>query len=85
MVAAILESAPAETSEPLIDSERQRDLLERALEALRRFRTGRATTLPLDLLAVDLAEALDSLGEITGEVTSEELLQRVFSSFCVGK
>jgi tRNA modification GTPase len=85
MVAAILESAPAETSEPLIDSERQRDLFECALEALRRFRTGRATTLPLDLLAVDLAEALDSLGEITGEVTSEEILQRVFSSFCVGK
>jgi tRNA modification GTPase len=34
---------------------------------------------------VDLAEALSALGEITGEVTSAEILDRMFSSFCVGK
>ena len=40
---------------------------------------------PPDLLAVDLAAALDALGEITGEVTSAEILERMFSRFCVGK
>jgi tRNA modification GTPase len=85
MVAAILEGAPVETGGPLIDSERQRDLIGRALDALGRFRAGRQKGMPLDLLAVDLADALDALGEITGEVTSEEILQRVFSRFCVGK
>jgi tRNA modification GTPase len=37
------------------------------------------------VLAVDIGEALDALGEITGEVTSAELLEKMFSSFCVGK
>lgn len=40
---------------------------------------------PLDLVSVDIKEALDSLGEITGEITSEDILDKVFSSFCVGK
>ena len=85
MVAAILGGAAGETDAPLIDSERQRDLIQRALEALGRFREDRRQGTPLDLLAVDLAEALDALGEITGEVTSEEILERMFSRFCVGK
>jgi tRNA modification GTPase len=38
-----------------------------------------------ELLAVDLAEAMDALGEITGAVTSAEILDRMFSRFCVGK
>lgn len=40
---------------------------------------------PLDLVSVDIKEALDSLGEITGEITSEDILDKVFSNFCVGK
>lgn len=41
--------------------------------------------LPMDLLAVDIKEGLDSLGEITGEITSEDLLDHIFTNFCVGK
>ncbi|WP_067140548.1 tRNA uridine-5-carboxymethylaminomethyl(34) synthesis GTPase MnmE [Oceanivirga salmonicida] len=41
--------------------------------------------LPLDLISVDLKEALDALSEITGEITSEDILDHIFSSFCVGK
>lgn len=41
--------------------------------------------LPMDLLAVDIKEALDSLGEVTGEISSEDLLDHIFSNFCVGK
>ncbi|MFB3148235.1 MAG: hypothetical protein ACE10J_06170, partial [Thermodesulfobacteriota bacterium] len=36
-------------------------------------------------LALDLRVALDSLGEITGEVTTEDILGRIFSKFCIGK
>ena len=82
---AVLIDAPAETGEPLLDSERQRDLIERSLAALARFRLAREGGMPLDCLAVDLAEALEALGEITGEVTSTEILERMFSTFCVGK
>ena len=41
--------------------------------------------LPMDLMAVDIKGALDSLSEVTGEISSEDLLDHIFSSFCVGK
>jgi tRNA modification GTPase len=70
---------------PVIDSLRQKEALDRALEALRAFRRGMEERRPLDLAAVDLKEALDALGEITGEVTSQDILNAIFSRFCVGK
>jgi tRNA modification GTPase len=85
VVDAVMGGAAAETGEPLIDSERQRDLLLNALAALRLVREGRESGATPDLLAVDLSVALDALGEITGEVTSAEILERMFSRFCVGK
>lgn len=41
--------------------------------------------MPADFIGIDLADALDSLGEITGETADEELLDRIFSEFCIGK
>ena len=41
--------------------------------------------MPMDLISVDLKEALDSLSEITGEISSEDILDHVFGNFCVGK
>ncbi|MBN2049219.1 MAG: tRNA uridine-5-carboxymethylaminomethyl(34) synthesis GTPase MnmE [Spirochaetales bacterium] len=76
-------------TEPLdaavIDSERQKDCLTRALEALERFIGDVGEGIPLDAASADLKEAVDALGEITGEVTSSDILQRMFSRFCVGK
>ncbi len=83
--AAALGGAPVDSGEPLIDSVRQRDLIDRALEALGRLREARGRGVTADLLAVDLADAMDALGEITGEVTSAEILEKMFASFCVGK
>jgi tRNA modification GTPase len=45
------------------------------------FRTGR----PAELVAIDLKEALDCLGEIVGVTTTEDILDRIFSTFCIGK
>jgi tRNA modification GTPase len=70
--------------EAVIDSLRQKELLEQSLAALRRFRS-RAGKYPLDIVAEDLREASGALGEITGEVTIEERLAVMFSRFCVGK
>jgi tRNA modification GTPase len=68
-----------------IASARQKELVDRAVaattEALRRADSG----LPLDLVAPELREAVDALGEITGEVTSEQILHNMFGRFCVGK
>ena len=85
IVAAVLGGPTMESGEPLIDSQRQKDLIQRALSALARFRQALSDGVTPDLLAVDLSDALEALGEITGEVTSAEVLDRMFSTFCVGK
>lgn len=72
-------------SELVLDSRRQKRLLERCLEALGHVKQGLAAGVPLDALAGDLREALNALGEITGEITSGDILDRMFSEFCVGK
>jgi tRNA modification GTPase len=59
--------------------------LGRAVEAVRRVRDGLAHDLPPDLLAIDLQMALDHLGDIVGETTTEDVLDMIFSRFCIGK
>jgi tRNA modification GTPase len=81
----IMGNVAPESGDVVIDSLRQKELLEGCLAALRSFRDGLRRGLPLDVVAVDLREALDRLGEITGQVTSEEVLREMFSRFCVGK
>lgn len=74
-----------DTQAVVIDSRRHRDLLLRAVAALEQVQRGLLGGTAMDLIAVDLQEALQSLGEITGEVASSEILERMFGSFCVGK
>ncbi len=70
-------------------TERQRDAIVDASEALRRVAElagGANETIDCaDLLAFELREALDALGLVTGEVTTEDLLSHVFANFCLGK
>jgi tRNA modification GTPase len=68
-----------------VASERQKLLLDRAVAALDSALAGLERGMPLDALALDLREAADALGEITGEIASEEVLEAVFSRFCLGK
>ena len=84
-VAERLGAGEAPAAGAIIDSARQRDLLQRAAAALAQALSGAAEGVPLDAVAVDLRDALDALGEITGEVTTTEILQDMFSRFCVGK
>ena len=76
--------APPETDAPVIESARQKDLLQRAVDALKRFDDD-SGTVPVDLLAEELREALDALGELTGAITRNDILERMFGEFCVGK
>jgi tRNA modification GTPase len=69
----------------VIDSLRQKDLLERALTALSTVESAINEGLSMDMVALDLKEAMDALGEITGEVTTSDILNNMFSNFCVGK
>ncbi|GHU23868.1 tRNA modification GTPase MnmE [Spirochaetia bacterium] len=65
-----------------IATERQKILVDRACENLRASQNPHQT---LDLIAPLIRDAIDALGEITGEVTTAEILETMFSRFCVGK
>ncbi len=75
-----------DTDEPLVTNLRHYEALNNAALSLRRVRKGLSdTSLPSDLLAQDLREALYHLGEITGEITTDEVLGEIFGRFCIGK
>ena len=78
-------AAPGAEARILVASERQKRLLEEAREAIESALAGIRTHIPLDALSLDLQAAADALGGITGEITSTEVLEAVFSRFCVGK
>jgi len=69
----------------LISNIRHYNALRSASESLTRVSEGLISTLPSDLLAQDIREALHFLGEITGEVTTDEILGNIFKNFCIGK
>ena len=69
----------------LITNERHRDLIDKALVSTNSAMDSLKTGMPLEITALHLREALEHLGEITGIVTNEEVLQNIFSRFCIGK
>lgn len=74
------------TDETLVTNARHYEALVRAASALERVRAGlHIATLPPDLIAQDLREALYHLGEIVGEISTDETLGNIFRNFCVGK
>lgn len=77
-------AAATEGEAPFAVTERQRRLLEKALAAVNAALNDSCGTV-LDGIALELKEALDALGELTGESASADILDAVFSRFCVGK
>lgn len=69
----------------VISNVRHRDILARVRQSLDSFESNLQLDLPPELLALDIRSALGALGEITGETTTDDLLDLIFSSFCVGK
>lgn len=64
---------------------RHKAALENTYEALQNIFATVRDGYPMDLMAVDIKDAIDSLSLITGEITTEDLLDHIFSNFCVGK
>lgn len=72
-------------NETIVTNTRHYDSLLKALEEIQKVRFGLNSGLPSDLMAIDIKQALYYFGEITGEVTNDELLGNIFANFCIGK
>jgi tRNA modification GTPase len=71
--------------DPVVSNSRHFEALLKALKAIDNVQEGIAEEVPSDLLSVDINQALYHLGEITGEITSDDLLGNIFANFCIGK
>ncbi len=72
-------------SEWVVTNLRHKQALEKAAELLAKAQEGMEEGLSPEFPAFDLRQALEALGEIVGETTNEEILDRIFSEFCIGK
>ncbi len=72
-------------TETIVTNARHADSLRKALDALNKVSDGLNNKVPGDLLALDIRYALEELGSITGQVTNEDLLDSIFTKFCIGK
>lgn len=78
-----LGNTAVEAASPMLSRTHQKESMRRAAACLDRLLED--TTASPELLALELREALQAVGEITGETTPEEVLDRIFASFCIGK
>jgi tRNA modification GTPase len=69
----------------IVTNSRHYNALLSALEEINKVQEGLNNNLSGDLLAIDIRQALYHFGEITGEVTNDELLGNIFANFCIGK
>ena len=69
----------------LITEERHLKALEKARDYVHASITGIEDLVPLDIVSEDVKSVWDALGEITGKTASEEIIDEIFSKFCVGK
>jgi tRNA modification GTPase len=72
-------------NETIVTNTRHYDSLLKALEEIQKVTFGLNSGLSSDLMAIDIKQALYYFGEITGEVTNDELLGNIFANFCIGK
>ncbi len=72
-------------NEVMVSNARHFQALSEALESIMQVDAAIQAQLPTDLLTVDIRAALHSLGEITGEITTDDLLDNIFRNFCIGK
>lgn len=85
MAKEILQKIPEDTPAGLIPNLRQACALEDAMVYIHQALDGIRRNSPMEIIAMDIRDALDRIDEITGCRTSDEILDRIFDAFCIGK
>ena len=83
VVKYLTSSAVTPSGVPVIESARQKEKIDETIAALRDAEENR--NMSVDIIALFFQSALEALGELTGEITTEDILDELFSSFCLGK
>lgn len=84
-LSAYIESLKDEEGNVVITNQRHFEALQKSLDAVYRVEEAVTTKISTELLAYELRNALEYLGEISGEFTNDEVLGNIFSKFCIGK
>jgi len=85
IVSEILESNVDISASDIVFTMRQKVVIGKALEIIGQISDSLAEGIGHELIAMDLRRAIDTIGEVTGEVVTDDILDIVFSTFCVGK
>ena len=85
MVSSVFENNIDISASDVVFTMRQRVVLSRALDILEQTSDSLNEGIGYELVAIDLRKALDTIGEVTGEVLTDDILDRIFSEFCIGK
>ena len=85
VVSEILESNVDISASDIVFTMRQKVVIGKALEIIEQISDSLAEGMSHELIAIDLRRAVDTIGEVTGEVVTDDILDIVFSTFCVGK
>lgn len=81
----LINTGTLRNNETIITNTRHYDALLKAFEEIQKVKYGLDSELSGDLLAIDIRQALYHFGEITGEITNDDLLGNIFANFCIGK
>lgn len=69
----------------LITNVRHKNIIMKAIENVNKAKEALKTNMPIDIITIYIKEVLEDLGEITGEVVTEDVINEIFSKFCLGK
>ena len=81
----LINTGALRNNETIVTNSRHYDALLKALEEIQKVSYGLDSGLSGDLLAIDIKQALYHFGEITGEISNDDLLGNIFANFCIGK
>ena len=81
----LINTGALRNNETIVTNSRHYDALLKSFEEVQKVQYGLETDLSGDLLAIDIRQALYHFGEITGEITNDDLLGNIFANFCIGK
>lgn len=84
-LSSYVEQLKASENNVVITNQRHFEALQKSLEAVQKVKEAITFQISTELLAYELRNALEHLGEISGEVTNDEVLGNIFSKFCIGK